>query len=397
MTKPLMLLTLLAATLSGCAAAPTASFSLHTAARKAAAPSAATPGVMPTTLGFQAGALVAEGALDVTVRIQDGAGAKPYLAGVVDRNTLTHADYEAVVNDGMVYADWSELQPVAGGPIAEHNPIDQAIADARAFAARHPGLERRLKLRVFCGIHAPAWAKALGGGSVAIADPTDGVSGTCGRWWTDAYRQAYGELQAKLAAKYDDAPEIASVVVSGASTVYAETMIRQIGSAPTRANLLAAGYTTAADQAAIRDQIDAAAVWKRTNIEMSFNPYQTVTPDGRGSTDLAFTLATMDYGRARYGKRFVLANNSLNDTADGSVGRGSTYTAMYDHMRTLGAPISIQTSTAPRMHDLAGVLELAIGMGANVVELPRGYDKPGSNAYLAPEQLAAYDARLEGR
>src|ERR1022692_2536080 len=40
------------------------------------------------------------------------------------------AAWQGVINGFVVNATWADLQPKAGGPIASHNVIDQAIAAA---------------------------------------------------------------------------------------------------------------------------------------------------------------------------------------------------------------------------------------------------------------------------
>ncbi len=90
---------------------------------------------------------------------------------------------------------------------------------------------------------------------------------------------------------------------------------------------------------------------------------------------------------AKLGKRAILQNCSLN------VERLTTpesYRLMYLYMqqkRAGGVPIAFQTSTLSIIGDLPTTLETAIGWGAHLVELPKGYQ-------LTDAEIVGFDARL---
>ena len=56
------------------------------------------------------------------------------------------------------------------------HPLEiQAIAETNQQNAANPGLNLRLKLRVYAGLAAPDWAKQLDGPPVTLKDPQTGA------------------------------------------------------------------------------------------------------------------------------------------------------------------------------------------------------------------------------
>ncbi len=295
---------------------------------------------------------------------------KPVLGGLLDRHKLPPEQFQGAVAGYVVSVGWAELQPTAGGPLAAANPIDQAIASARA---RH----LQLKLRVLAGTSAPDWAKRLGGDPVRVVDAY-GHSGTVGRFWTTAFGQAYLDLQQRLAARYDRVPEIAETQITRCTTFFAEPFLRQGRNPSTIRNLVRAGYTAAADEACQREQVDAHAVWSRTRSGLSFNPYQRVE-GGQVKHDEAFTEQMMRYCRSKLGAACVLENHSIRTT-----GQGRLYQQMYQAMRSLGGAIGFQTASPNRIGSLLGTLDWAISQRASSVELPVSYRTSSSPGSLRP-------------
>ncbi len=301
---------------------------------------------------------------------------KPALAGLLDRDGPPPAAYASVFGGFVVNVQWARLQTSAGGDIAADNPIDQAITLVRQI---DPTGKDGLKIRLLAGTSAPLWAKQIGGEPVAVLDPSTGVAGTIGRFWTADFGAAYSELMTKLAAKYDSTPEVREITISRCTTVFAEPFIRDAGSPMTVSNLLAAGFTVAADQQCHRDEIAAHDVWKSTRSDLSFNPYQVIGGPKR-ETDEAFTEQMMELCRSALGARCVLANNSLRVPPQ--------YSDMYNRMKELGPPIAFQTASLSRIGNLSQTLDVAISLGAGSVELPVGFDQN------APATLASYDLQL---
>lgn len=300
---------------------------------------------------------------------------KPPLAGLLDRDGPAPAPYLPAMGGFVVNVHWKDLQPTAGAPIATNNAIDQAIATLHKI---DPSGRMGLKVRLFAGIYAPDWAKSLGGRPILVGDPVTGASGTVGRFWNADFGAAYNDLQIKLAAKYDSAPEIREITISRCTTVYAEPFIRDTANPAAVVALLAAGFTVAADQQCHREQILAHQVWTRTRSDLSFNPYQLVGTFGR--SDEAFTEEMMDFCRSTLGARCVLANNSLRTPLQ--------FPDMYAHMQSLGPPIAFQTAVRAKLGDLGATIQAAISLGAGSVELPTGFES------MTPASMTKYDSGL---
>ncbi len=296
---------------------------------------------------------------------------KQPIRGLIDNSEIPPPSHFAAVQAFVIGVEWAALQPERGGPIVEGNAIDQGLAQARLLNARHPGLDLNIKLRVYAGLGAPEWVKRLGGEPVRVKDPQSGTSGTVGRFWTNEFGRAYEELQAKLAARYDQVPEIREVVIARCATVFAEPFIRNVGDDASVRALLDAGFAQGADRRCHREQIDAHTVWKRTRSALAFNPYQAVSPQiltGPLQIDHSFTAEMMRYCRSTLGDRCILENNSIQ----WPVKRG--YIGMYARIKELGPPIAFQTDTKARVGDLRRTLAWAVDQGANSVELFRRYE-----------------------
>ena len=303
---------------------------------------------------------------------------KPPLAGLLTRDGPPPAAYLQVMGGYVVNVHWADLQAVSEGPLAPGNPIDQAIAQVRQL---DPSGRLGLRVRLFAGIWAPAWAKSIGGAPVPVRDPTTGATGTIGRFWTTAFGAAYLDLETKLAALYDEVPEVREITVSRCTTVYAEPFIRDTGDAATVAALQAAGFTTAADHACLEDELSAHRVWVHTRSDLSFNPYQIVGGGAHDRNDESFTEQVMGDCRDMLGARCVLENNSLRTPP--------LYTSMYAAMQAKGPPLTFQTATLDKVGDLGQTLDYAVALGAGSVELPGGFDTANP-----PEVLAPYSNRL---
>jgi len=306
---------------------------------------------------------------------------KPVLRGLLDRGGLPPASYLSALAGYVVNVHWSQLQPTSGAGIADDNPIDQAISQVRSLnATYHTHLG--LKLRIFAGVWAPDWVKSLGGSPIPVVNPQGGQTGTVGRFWTDAFGQAYDQLETLLAAKYDQVLEVREVTISRCTTFYDEPFIRDASDPSTVSALIAAGYTAEADENCQRQEIDAATVWQHTHSDLSFNPYQVINPDGSTSADPDFTDLMMSYCRQVLGPACVLENNSLR------VPPQPAYEEMYAEMQSLGQPIAFQTAAESRVGNLQSTLEYAVTLGANSVELPGDYEAIAAPATFSPTNAA---------
>jgi hypothetical protein len=136
-------------------------------------------------------------------------------------NTLAPLNAKAGIFGGLVIiASWKQLQPTPTSELGDDNVIDRALADVRAYNARNPAKPLAVKLRVWGGFEAPDWAKQLGG--APIATEHNGKQRILGRFWSDAYRQAWARLQVRLAAKYDALPLIREVAITSCMSYTAE-------------------------------------------------------------------------------------------------------------------------------------------------------------------------------
>jgi hypothetical protein len=171
---------------------------------------------------------------------------------------------------GAGYTQWSQLQTTAAmqtannpllahnGQLVANNPIDQAIAECRAwnnnsgaYAGKNPtGVQWGLKVRVAAGISSPAWV----GNDVRVgkfyAESNQGfavTNGTCPCFWTTQFGVYYSALEAVLVREYDSVPEVLEIVMARCTTVFTEPMIRQqIADSTYVAHANAAGFSYAA-------------------------------------------------------------------------------------------------------------------------------------------------------
>lgn len=337
------------------------------------------PAKIRDVAGASGGKVVAFSPVNATI--------KEPIKGLLDRRAAPTGVYQDVLGGFVVEGRWSELQPTQGGAIAANNDIDQAITDLRAINSAKAGRDLQLKVRLFAGTSAPMWAKNLGGSAVLVDDPVDGGSGQIGRFWTASYRDAYNEFVTKLAEKYDSVPEIREVTIARCMTVYAEPFIRQVASASTVDNLLAAGYTVEADKQCHREQIDAHKAWATTRSSIALSPYQVVDDDPQTPTgDISFTNDMAAYCRQSLGERCVLGNNTISWPL-----KTGSYTSMYNTMISLGEPITFQTATACKIGDWRATLDWALDTAkAYAVELPSANCTSGGVTYYSYKNAATY-------
>ena len=323
---------------------------------------------------------------------------KPAIRGVLDRQGLPTSTWQPVVNGYVLRVDWSALQPTQGGDIAANNAIDQAIASLRTLNAQKRSASPHvfLKLRVLAGDSAPSWAKQLDGGPVTVAD-TGGGSVTVGKFWTDDFGAAYQDLMQKLAAKYDGVPEVRDIAVSRCTLSTAEPFQRKNSDATTRSNLLAAGFTTAADHLCHQQETDVHQGWASTTSSTAFTPYQQVDPK---AIDESWTEQMIDYCRQVLTTRCVLESNGIQDPANPE---GGSYPQMYAKINTVGPPIAYQTASPGNgLGSLCNTLTWAVSQGTGAVELPVGYDVDPLPTRFDRDQaftvagMSSYDKALEG-
>ena len=122
------------------------------------------------------------------------------------------------------------------------------------------------------------------------------------------------ELPDEPRREYDNAPEIQDVSITGCMTIYAEPLIRETSSALTVSDLLAVGYTLAADEHCQDQEIIAHEAWNHTHSSLAFNPYQVINANGTTGVDRVFTQSLMGYCRQMLGYRCTLGNDSIRNS-----------------------------------------------------------------------------------
>jgi hypothetical protein len=276
-------------------------------------------------------------------------------------NTLEPLNAKAGIFGGLVIiATWKQLQPTATSEIGENNVIDQALAEVRAYNARNPAKPLAVKLRVWGGFEAPDWAMQLGG--APIVTEHNGRQRVLGRFWSEAYRQAWSRFQAQLAAKYDARPLIREVAVTSCMSFTAEPFF--LPNEPTVANpLRGAGYTDAAHRQCLEHAVADYAPWKASRLVLSLNPFYGLS---RKVGDVAFTERVMRSCRQAVGRRCVFDNHDLDANPPKSL------LPIYAVMQRMGPEIQFQTlHTTPE--DFEGTIKKGVSLGASSIELWQDY------------------------
>src|SRR5262245_5007529 len=264
-------------------------------------------------------------------------------------NTLEPLNAKAGIFSGLVIiASWKQLQPTPTSEIGDHNVIDQALADVRAYNEQNPAKPLAVKLRVWGGFEAPDWALQLGG--APISTEHNGRQRVLGRFWSDAYRQAWSRLQVQLAAKYDARPLIREVAVTSCMSFTAEPFF--LPNEPSvAAPLRAAGYTDAAHRQCLEHAVADYAPWQASRLVLG---------------DVAFTEQVMRACRQAVGRRCVFDNHDLDAVPPKSL------LPIYAIMQRMGPEIEFQTlHTTPQ--DFEGTIRKGVSLGASSIELWQDY------------------------
>jgi hypothetical protein len=323
---------------------------------------------------------------------------KPPCRGLMPRDLPSKQTWD-FLDSVVVQVNWKDLEPAEGkydGPAWE-----------KIERARKEGY--KIRLRILCGIHSPAYVKKLGGpgisdaehhldasqtGCVAVWNPHDQKGGVIPRFWLPEVLDRYEALMTEVARRYEDAPEIREVVDSACMTVYAEPFYRAHADAGTNARLFEAGLTFEKDKAAHERAIEIhEKLFKKTRTSLAINSWDVI--DDSPSHHHATFSPTYDFAgwaREKLGQRLVLQNNGTG--VDAHVGPKDTpQTNHFAYLSEVTGPKGFQTRTLQRLggnaDGLFRTLDIALSFGANFVELPSGYQK------FDPEKLREYDQKLE--
>jgi hypothetical protein len=285
----------------------------------------------------------------------------------------------------VINATWAQLQPVAGAPLAQDNPIDQALAAVESYNAANPDTPLQVKLRVWGGLAAPTWVEAqaeCGGisGPINVTyndQNNDQETGTVGPWWTPAYITEWRALQAMLAARYDGNPLIQEVAVTSCASSTDEPFVAWTrgtytdgqGNLQTTINVLQqCGYSDNAQQACLSGAMDDYSAWKLTPIDYPFSIYQVtdsdIPPSPKLSTDPGFTAAVMQLCASA--GNCILSNQALrnpNDSSDQIV-----YSTMAQLYGTALA-IDFQTASPANIMDWCGAVGNGVALHCSSIEM----------------------------
>ena len=280
-----------------------------------------TPGTTPSTGKSPIVGLVCQGS------------AKPEDSTWIPDNTFPEANvHPGIYSAVVIRLQWKQLEPQRGQ--FTFSVLDNALTNIRSYNILHPATPLRGKLRIFSGVNAPGWAKALSGGPVSLTD-NNGNTISVPRFWAPDCRAAWQELQIALAAKYDTLSLLQEVAVSTAATLTAEPFIQPFNNV-TLPLLHAAGFTDNLFKATLLGALDDYATWKQTALDYTFNPFRA-TDGANPVVDTAVAPMIMNAFRTRYGSRAVIANHGLQSPI--SVEQGY----LYAYFTTLGKPIEFQT------------------------------------------------------
>lgn len=241
-----------------------------------------------------------------------------------------------------INATWSQMQPVSNGAI-DRTAVDAALAAVRTYNDANPSAPLGVKLRIYGGSNAPAWAKSIGGPVRIYRNPAGcgGVEDSClltvGAFWTQPYIASWRSFQGKVAAIYDAEPLIRAVAITSCAAQTDEPFVTTSGPIG-KAHLKTAGYDDQAEQACLSGAVDDYAAWTSTPVDFTFNAYENAD----SGVDAGFTKTVMAACRTKLGDLCILDNHALQTplTAD---------LAVYNAIKADGPPINFQTASPEGM------------------------------------------------
>ena len=312
------------------------------------------------------------------------AGYKPLIVGLIDKGDaapfqkgqpfpVIDLSDEVASSPGLagvvVNIAWSQLEPTEG--TFDFSTLDASLNAVQAYNTQHPSAQLGVRLRVFGADDVPQWAKELDGSPIIVT--ADGQTrGTDGQWWQPDYRGAWAALQQALAARYDNNPLIHEVVVSSCASLTAEPFVMATTSSD-KTQLLADGWSDAAQQACLEGALSDYAPWHHTAVYYPFNPFTTITSSGQVGIDDSVTDQVMQQcvdSAGSGGPWCILGNNAISAPADQPSGSLAVYSEMDNlwQANQSGTPISFQMNS-PTAADQCAALDAAVSHHALSVEL----------------------------
>jgi hypothetical protein len=270
-------------------------------------------------------------------------------------------------------------------------------------AARRRGL--RIRLRIFCGIHAPDFVKRLGG--VALSDPehkldaekSGGVAiwnefskrgGVTACFWRPEVMDQYEQLMTEVARRYEDAPEVCEVVDSACMTVFAEPFYRAHGNAASNARLHQAGLNLERDEEAHKRAIQIHdRLFRKTRTSLAVNAWDIVDDSpSHHHTSWKETRDFVDWARQRMGQRLVLQNNGFWLDSEKAL-KQDPATSHLAYLYSVAGPKGFQPRLNPQSDDqVFALIDLAVRFRANFMEF-------GSFRTCDPDRLRKADRQLK--
>ncbi len=253
------------------------------------------------------------------------------------KETNVHPDiYSGVV----IRATWGELEPQKG--TFDFSSIQNALNDIENYNNIHPDHKLLSKLRISATINPPDWVLNLANGPVEVVI-NQSLSYKIGLFWTNEYRQAWHELQLKLAEVFDTHPLIQEVCISSPSMATDEPLVT-IFNQPTIQNLHQKGFTDDAFMQALEGTLDDYACWEHTLIDFSFNIHRKID-SGYPVNDSLFTINLIKAFKNKFGNRAILSNHGLQENLTSSA------LTIYQTFLKIGGDIAAQTKSPNDLTD----------------------------------------------
>lgn len=315
----------------------------------------------------------------------DKGSGTPYQLNLAFPTTPTSelSGYAAAFSGIVVNQTWAQLEPTEGHP--DFSSLDGSLAAVAAYNTANPSHPLTVKLRIFGGFTAPAWAKSLDGAPITVSDdPSRPAGGTLGRYWLPDYEQQWTDFQSALAQRYDKDTLVTQVAVTSCNTASAEPFIldRAIIAA-----LTAAGWTQDDQVQCVERALGDYSGWQRTPVDFTMNSAPEAGASQMVVTQCAATVVTGQLPLC------ILDNHGLTDTV--TAGQADLYASfnaawlLYDG----AAPVDFQT-LSPNGLDLCAAVGIGIAHHAQSIEIwPPGASFPGFHQYT-PAQLTAWNQAL---
>lgn len=281
--------------------------------------------------------------------------------GAQPKNTLQPLRrFRGIFGGIVVVASWQQLEPTKGK--VNVDVIKRMLTLIEAYNQRNPDRPLHVKLRVWAGFMAPKWAKELGGDNRPIHVKHKSGNGitrdrTLGRFWEPEYREAFRQLQRRLAEHFNDHPLIREVAVTQCMSMTSEPFFLPADILPP---LVQNGFTDQAYRECLKHAVQDFEWWWRTRLVFAVNPY-----DSGSGQDLAYTKLLI-LGCRNSGAQCVIDNHDLTAPPLESVRE------LYHFIKEQGPEIEFQTykENPPNLID---TIRRGVELGATGIEMYQDY------------------------